>query len=301
MELRQLEQFLAVAELGSFTAAARRLHAVQSGVSAAVQALERDLGTRLFERDARGARLTPAGSALLPAARATLDAARSARETVTRVAGGLAGEVRLGTMASLDVINLPALLVRLRAEHPGVQVRLRTSPSGSGGLTGALARGDLDAALVAGDGTAVPGMRLTRLLSVPIVALLRDDHPLAGRRAVSLTELAPEPFIDFPEGFGNRRIVDAAFDRLGLDRSVPVEVTDTTEAAVYVRHGLGVSLVPALAANQGGEGVSVVALQRPALPWVLSVATHADRRVSAATRALLDLIPEFTHPLPPPP
>ena len=162
----------------------------------------------------------------------------------------------------------------------------------------------LDELLVSGAASTIGSrfaIRLTRLLSVPIVALLRADHPLAGRRAVSLTELAPEPFIDFPEGFGNRRIVDAAFDRLGLDRSVPVEVTDTTEAAVYVRHGLGVSLVPALAANQGGEGVSVVALQRPALPWVLSVATHADRRVSAATRALLDLIPEFTRPLPPPP
>jgi DNA-binding transcriptional LysR family regulator len=295
MELRQLEQFVAVAETGSFTRAAARLHVVQSGVSASVQALEHELGARLFERGARGARLTPAGSALLPAARTTLDAARTAREVVTRIASGVAGEVNLGTLASIDVVDLPALLARLRREYPGIKVRLRTSPSGSRGLTEALAHGDLDAALMANDGSAIPGLRLTRLLSVPIVVLLRHDHRLAQRTAVSLSELANEQFIDFPAGFGNRRIVDDAFARLGLERSVAVEVTDVTDAAAYVRHGLGVSLVPNWPATGTSPDVRSIVVHRPDLPWVLSVGVSAARTTSAAAQTLLDLIPAYTR------
>ena len=294
VELRQLEQFVAVAELGSFTLAAKRLHVVQSGVSATIQGLERDLGARLFERGTGGVTVTPAGAALLPAARLTLEAARAAREAVTQVATGIAGEVSLGTMSSIDVIDFPALLAQLRQDHPAIRVRLHTSPSGTAGLTTGLSRGDLDAALVANDGSGVPGMRLRRILSVPIVALLPSSHRLSRRSGVTLTELAEEQFIDFPVGFGNRRIVDAGFERLGLERLVSVEVTDVSDAAAYVRCGLGVSLVPAIAFG-AAEGVRTVPVHRPALPWVLSLGLLATRAPSAATRALIDLIPRYTH------
>lgn len=298
MELRQLEQFVAVADATSFTRAAQRLHVVQSGVSASIQALEQELGARLFDRGPRGARLTAAGRALLPAARNTLDAARTAREVVARIATGVAGPVNLGTMASIDIIDLPALLARLRRQHPGISVRLRTSPSGSSGLTEELARGELDAALVANDGSAIPGMRLTRLVTVPIVVLLRDDHPLAGQTTVDLADLADEQFIDFPVGFGNRRIVDDAFTRLGLQRSVSVEVTDVTDAAAYVRHGLGVSLVPDWPGTVAGAQVRAIVVRRPDLPLVLSIGVSTTRTTSAAAQALIDLIPTYTAPHP---
>lgn len=316
MELRQLEQFVAVAELSSFTRAAERLHVVQSGVSASIQGLEHELGARLFERGPRGVRLTQAGSALLPAARNTLDAARTARETVTRIATGVTGDVRLGTMASLDAVDLPGMLAQLRSAHPGIKVQLRTSPSGSSGLTEELARGELDAALVANDGSAIPGMRLTRLCTVPIVVLLPDDHPLAHETAIGLAELADEQFIDFPEGYGNRRIVDDAFARLGLERSVAVEVSDVADAAAYVRHRLGVSLVPgwpftfgrrphsserataddSLPAAEGLPEVRTIGIHRTDVPLgVISVGVSATRTRSAAAQALLDLIPAYTR------
>jgi len=297
MELRQLEQFVAVAELSSFTRAAERLHVVQSGVSAAIQGLEHELGARLFERSARGARLTPAGEALLPAARNTLDAARTAHDVVARVSTGIAGEVSLGTLSSLGAVNLPGLLTRLRQEYPGIRVRLRTSPTGTGGLIEALNRGDLDAALIGNDGSAIPGMRLTRLLIGSIVALLPSDHRLAGQTGVSLAELADEPFIDFPIGFGNRRTVDDAFTRLGLERVVAIELSDVTTAPVYVRHGLGVSLVPGPPYfAPGGLASGIVAVPvRPELAWVLWIGVSAARTTSAAAQALIDLIPEFTR------
>jgi DNA-binding transcriptional LysR family regulator len=140
----------------------------------------------------------------------------------------------------------------------------------------------------------VAGMQLSRILSVPIVALLPTGHRLARRAGVTLTELAVEQFIDFPVGFGNRRIVDDGFARLGLERQVSVEVTDVTDAAAYVRCGLGVSLVPAIAFG-AVEGVRTVPIHRPALPWVLSLGIAVTRTPSAATRALIELIPRFTH------
>ena len=98
MELRQLATFVAVAEEGSFTRAADRLHVVQSAVSAGVRNLERQLGTRLFDRSTHRVERTDSGRALLPEARATLAAAQAARDAVDEARGGLRGTVVLGTM-----------------------------------------------------------------------------------------------------------------------------------------------------------------------------------------------------------
>src|SRR5579872_851520 len=91
MELRHLEHFVAAAEEGHFTRAARRANIVQSGLSLSIRALEAELGVRLFTRTARGVVLTPAGRALLPEARRVMAAARRARHSVTDVDGSLSG------------------------------------------------------------------------------------------------------------------------------------------------------------------------------------------------------------------
>ena len=113
VELRHLEYFVAVAEELSFTRASRRLHVVQSGVSSAIQSLERDLGTPLFERDRHRVAMTDAGQALLPEARATLAAAQAARDVVGQARGGLRGTVTVGTMQSTGALDLPGRLGRL--------------------------------------------------------------------------------------------------------------------------------------------------------------------------------------------
>src|SRR5580658_2407052 len=130
VELRHLEYFLAVADTGSFTQAAKTLHVVQSGVSATVKTLERELGSPLFDRSQPRVTLTAAGRALLPQARGTLDAARAARDAVYRVQGTLHGTVAVGTLIAINLIDLPGLLAALRARHPGITVRLRTAATG---------------------------------------------------------------------------------------------------------------------------------------------------------------------------
>src|SRR3954449_8221138 len=127
MELRHLATFVAVAEEGSFTRAAGRLHVVQSAVSSGVRALERELGVTLFDRTTHRVQLSEAGRALLPEARRTLAAAAAARDAVDQLRGGLRGTVVLGTMQAqgMHAIDVPGLLARFRARFPDVTVEVR--------------------------------------------------------------------------------------------------------------------------------------------------------------------------------
>ena len=120
MELRHLEYFVAVAEEQNFTRAAARLHIVQSAVSAAVKTLERELDARLLDRNSKRVLLTDEGRALLPRARSVLDAARDAADAVAEVRGALRGTLRMGTLTSIRLIDLPGLLGEFHRRHPGV-------------------------------------------------------------------------------------------------------------------------------------------------------------------------------------
>jgi DNA-binding transcriptional LysR family regulator len=284
MELRHLEYFVAVAEELSFTRASRRLHVVQSGVSSAIQGLERELGAALLDRDRHRVALTDAGQALLPEARATLAAAQAARDAVGQARGGLRGTVTVGTMQSTGPLNLPELLARFHVTHPEVVVRLRLAAAGSAGLAREVIAGSLDLALASLPGQPPAGLTIRPITEEPLLLACGRTHPLAAHHAATLDQLAGEPFIDFPPGWGNRAIVDRAFAAAGLDRQVPFEVADFAAAADLVRTGLGIAFLPASVAA-ALPGLAVVEVTGHALIWRVSVATPARRRLSAAARA----------------
>jgi DNA-binding transcriptional LysR family regulator len=291
MELRQLECFVAVAEELNFTRAAARLHIVQPAVSATIAALERELHIALLQRTSRRVDLTDAGRALLPKARATLDAARDALDTVDAVKGGLRGTLRLGTMSWLGGIDLAGLLGRFHVHYPEVAIRLATAASGDGsvGLIEALTDGRLDAAFVSLPGPAPAGTRLTDLISVPLDLVVPDGHPLSGRGEVPITELGNEAFIDFPAGYGNRTVADLAFRAAGISRDVSIEITAVPAGADYVRHGLGVALLPRGTADTYDD-LRALRVTGADLTWPVRLASPASRTASAATRAFQNLL-----------
>ena len=286
MELRHLEYFVAVAEELSFTRASRRLHVVQSGVSSAIQGLERELGATLFDRNRHRVTLTEAGLALLPEARATLAAAQAAADAVAEAAAGLRGTLSIGTMISTGSIDVPALLGRFHEQHPAVLVRLRVMPGGSADLAREVASGGLDLALLSLPGDAPPGLTVRPLAQEPLTLICAAKHPLANAEAVRLDALANETFVDFPVGWGTRAVVDRAFATAGIDRQVSFEVADYTTAAGLVATGLGVAFIPASTAL-GLEGLARVPVEGAVMNWRILVATSATRRPSAAARALL--------------
>ena len=286
MELRHLEYFVAVAEELSFTRASRRLHVVQSGVSSAIQGLERELGATLFDRNRHRVTLTEAGLALLPEARATLAAAQAAADAVAEAAAGLRGTLSIGTMISTGSIDVPALLGRFHEQHPAVLVRLRVMPGGSADLAREVASGGLDLALLSLPGDAPPGLTVRPLAQEPLMLICGAKHPLANAEAVRLDALANETFVDFPVGWGTRAVVDRAFATAGIDRQVSFEVADYTTAAGLVATGLGVAFIPASTAL-GLGGLARVPVEGAAMNWRILVATSATRRPSATARAFL--------------
>jgi DNA-binding transcriptional LysR family regulator len=295
MELRHLEYFLAVADTGSFTHAAKALHVVQSGVSANVKALERELGSALFNRSPQEVTLTAAGRAFLPRARETLDAARAAKDAVYRTQGTLHGTVTVGTLIAIDLVDLPRLLAAFHTQHPGVTVRLRAAVAGSAGMAQDLRDGQLDAAFLALPGP--PADLNARLLAAAsLVLYVPSSHPLAGTGRVALTQLAEFPFIDSPPGFGNRIMVDRAFAAFGVEREVTLEVADIGMAVSFIRAGLGIGFLSHFLVHDQ-TGLDTVQIADYELRWELSIATAAARRPSAATEAFLNLLSE-RHPSP---
>jgi len=287
VELRHLEYFVAVAEELSFTRASRRLHVVQSGVSSAIQGLERELGAALFDRDRHRVTLTEAGRALLPEARATLAAAQAAADAVAETTAGLRGALSIGTMISTGPVGLPVLLGRFHEQHPGVLVKLRVMPGGSAELAREVISGGLDLALLSLPGEAPAGLAVRPLAQEPLALICAAKHPLASVESVPLETLAEEAFIDFPVGWGTRAVVDRAFAAAGIDRQVSFEVADYATAAGLVGNGLGVAFVPtSAAASPGQAGIARVRVDAP-LDWRILVATAATRRASAAARAFL--------------
>ena len=291
METRQLEYFVAVAEELSFTRAAQRLYAVQSSVSSAIRALESELRTTLFDRSTRRVALSAAGAAFLPEAKTALEAVERAKAVVQEATEGLRGSIRIGILTSINVLNMPTLLGAFHRRYPLVDIHVSVSVTGSTGLADDVRHGRLDVALVGLPDVDLAGLRTTVLDRRPFVVLLPAGHRLAGRSEIGLLELAGEPFVDTLRGFGNRIVVDRAFDAIGAPRRIVIEVSDMTTVPDYVQAELGVAVVPQLDL-QPHPGMVIIPLAGQSPRWQFSIVTLADKQPSRAVATLLDLIAE---------
>lgn len=292
MELRQLEHFVAVAEEGHFTRAARRSHIVQSGLSASIRALERELGTDLFARSTRHVELTEAGRALLPDARRTLAAAASAADAVAAVEGLLRGTLLLGIMQSFTAFDLPALLGRFRAAHPAVEMRLRQVDSVT--LAKEVREGRLEVAFASVSAEAARGLWRGTLHSEQMAAACAADHPLAGQESVGLKRLGREPFVDFEIGWGTRTALDRAFAAARVERVSACVVNDTPTLLDLVANGLGVAVVPpSIVAGSHRGDLALVPIRGSVPTWTVSVLAGEPESLSAAARALLAMVPKL--------
>jgi DNA-binding transcriptional LysR family regulator len=294
VELRQLATFVAVADEHSFSRAADRLHVVQSAVSAAVRKLENELETSLFERSTHHVELTDSGRALLPAARATLAAAQAARDAVDEARGGLRGRVVLGTMQAqgMRALDLAGVLAVFGAEHPGVEVAVRHS-GGSTEMAREVIDGRLDLAFVAIPGDAPPGLRLIELSSEPIMLAVPAGHPFASRAHVDLSSLRDQTLVDVPAGWGIRMAVDRSFTAAGVTRSIAFELNDTATMVEFIRNGLAIGLLPPSFVDAAGE-IAFIPIRDHPPQFRTAIAVPANRRLSAATRAMLETIERHT-------
>jgi DNA-binding transcriptional LysR family regulator len=299
MELRQLEHFVVIAEERNFTRAAARLSISQSGLSASIRALERELGAVLFLRNTRSVRLNEVGRALLVEARRTLASATAARDAVAAVKGVLRGSLAVGLEQCLGVVDVFGLLVQFRSLHPAVELSMRQV--GSARLLDELAEHRLDVAFVATGGQPVEGIELRCLSTEEMVLVCHPEHRLAHAGPVTLEELSGESFVDFSTEWGARVISDRAFARAGVAHRVTLEVNDVHALLALVSYGLGVALVPERIAAKPGFQHLVVAVEDEIDKCQVSVALPAGAEHNPAAEELVRLLPDsddWTMPSP---
>lgn len=214
---------------------------------------------------------------------------------MTATPGAVRGTVTVGILTSINVIDLPAILAKLYAQHPGVSVQLRSATAGTAGLEQQLRDGDLDIAFLVFTAAPPADLRARLVISAPLILVVPAGHPLADVDTVSLTDLAGLSFVDCPRGYGNRTVVDNAFNAAGIERTITLEVADIGTLAAHIRNGLGVGFLSQFILDEIGEsGLATVRITDCELLWRLHVATSAARPPGPAARALLSLIEEVS-------
>ncbi|MFF3501612.1 LysR family transcriptional regulator [Streptomyces sp. NPDC003247] len=248
MELRQLAYFVAVAEERNFTRAAERVRISQSGVSAQIRQLERELGTELFDRSARTATLTVAGEAALEHARAALAAAEAVGQAVDEVTDLIRGRLTVGMVIGCTLTPLFDALAAFHRAHPGVEISLLEDTSDR--LVEGVRAGAVDLALV-GTATAAPdGLDALTIISERLVAAVPAGHPLAEQRRVTLRDLIPYPIVCMPPGTGLRTVFDRACTAQGVQPSMTLQASAADAIADLAARGLGVAVLStSMAAN----------------------------------------------------
>lgn len=287
MELRQLEYFVAVAEEESFTKAAARLHIAQSGISAQILQLERELGQRLFDRNRRAVRLTEVGTAVLKHARLALAAAEDARQIADEYGDALRGHVSVGLAASSSyAFDLADMLAKFHRDHPLVEISLQET--GSDELVAGLLAGRQDAAIIAPPAVVPPDLGLQLVADEPLVAAVSPDHPLATAIDITLDDLSGCQLITFSPMVGTRSTIDATLAAAGIEAHIGIEAGDPSVLAELAVGGLGVALVPEPYARARDGQLRVLPIRDVQLRGSLALAWNNARQPTPSARRLID-------------
>ncbi|OKI11490.1 LysR family transcriptional regulator [Streptomyces sp. CB02056] len=292
MDMAWLDVFRTVAHLGSFTAAGERLGFTQSAISRQIATLEAELGTPLFDRLARGVRLTEHGRALLPHAEAMLERLDTTRRDLVALTELTAGRLRVGAFDSANAALVPGALAAFRAAHPDVAISLTEGLAAH--LLDLLAEGAIDLALVASyTEPADTGEQFDfrPLMDDPVLVALPRGHRLARRRRLRLAELADEPWIAARRHAESTLL--AACVRSGFQPRIEYTVAAWTAKLGLVAAGLGITLIPSLAARVTRPGIALIPLHPDDTPvrQVYTV-TRRGRRVPPAAEAFAALLRE---------
>jgi DNA-binding transcriptional LysR family regulator len=252
MELRQLEYFIAVAEEANFTRAAERVHISQSGVSAQIRQLERELGADLIDRSTRTASLTAAGEAALEHARAVVASANAVYQAVGEVTDLIRGRLVIGMVIGCTITPLFDALSAFHVAHPGVEISLLEDSSDR--LIDGVRAGAIDLALV-GAGAATPaGLGALTIISERLVAAIPAEHPLTKQRRVTLSDVSAYPIVCMPQGTGIRTVFDQACAAQGLRPRIALQASAAGAIVDLAIRGLGVAILSeSMAANYRDE------------------------------------------------
>jgi LysR family nitrogen assimilation transcriptional regulator len=302
MDLKQLEYFRHVAELGSFTRAAAFLSVVQPALSRQVRQLETELGQNLFERNGRGVVLTDAGTRLLEHTRGILTQIGRARQDLEDQRNGDYGHFALGLPPSLGRSVTVPIVKAFARQLPNA--RLATVEGLSAYMLEWLSIGRVDCALVY-NVLASPNIDMQPLLveQLYLIAPLRARRARNERKSVTLAELAEYPLIIPSRPHSLRMSVEHALASIDAKIKVAHEIECIPAIIDLVRQELGYAVLPlnAVKSTQWSQQVLVKPILKPALQTSLSIATSAQRPKSPLLRKAIDIVRDIVrreiHPI----
>ncbi|WP_308917619.1 LysR family transcriptional regulator [Jannaschia sp. LMIT008] len=242
--LSDFRAIVAIAETGTFRAAAEALGLSASALSRQVTALERRQGTRLFDRDTRNVAPTASGLAFLRAAERAIGATEDGMRDFEDFLAARNGRLTIAGLPSVTAGLLPAVLRRFAARHPDVDLRIMDGLSD--GVLEAVEGGVADLGFAAGTVSTRRRLDFQPLMNDPFVAVGTPDGPLAEDRRYDWAEIAAMPFIAMAKGTSVRELVDGACLRIGVELSPRFEASHLATAGALVAADLGVTALPTL-------------------------------------------------------
>jgi DNA-binding transcriptional LysR family regulator len=242
VEIRQLRAFVAIAESGTFTAGALRVHVTQAAISMQIRQLETEIGAKVFVRAPRHVILTEAGEQLLRRARHILREHDAALDEIAELAGAERGRLRIGSASAMVLTEqLPAILTELRKQHPAAEISVTSGTSEV--LVDQILAGEVDIAFVSLP-VDVRGIKTERLSQDQLVAIASPQHKLSKQRTISAYTLAGERLILGERGGNTRRLIDQFFAQAGVTLRVAMELSRQQAIKRMVEEDMGVGIVP---------------------------------------------------------
>jgi molybdate transport repressor ModE-like protein len=292
LDVRRMRVLREVARHGSFSAAADALSFTQSAVSQQIAALEREAGTTLVERSARGVRLTDAGHAVVRHTDAILGRLAEAEAELEAIAGLRGGRLRMASFESAGATLMPLAIATYKERHPGVELSLSLAePEES---IARLKSGELELAL-SFDAHGLPesghdSIERVHLLDDPLYVALAPDHPLARKRNLRLADLASDPWIEGTPSCACSAMLRRACDRAGFTPHIAFESDDYAAIQGFVAAGVGVALIAELALSTVRDDIVIRSIGRETPIRRIHAAVLAGSYRSPATTAMLDIL-----------
>lgn len=292
MDLRRLEIFAKVAELGSFSRAAEALFLTQPTISEHVRALEDELGVQLLDRLGRGATPTRAGQLLLGYARRMLTLSREAHQALERFQGRMSGELVVGGSTIPGEYVLPALVGQFKAKYPDISISLLIGSTRQ--VSDWLDEGRVEVGVV-GARPAARTLAARELMADELVVVVAATHPWARRGTITLADLQTEPMVVRERGSGSRDAVEHALHEAGIAPAtlrVVGEMGSTQAVKQAVRAGVGIALISRRAVEDECRAglLACVKVKDLRVARAFYLVTHRDRTRSPLAQAFVEFI-----------
>ena len=286
--LRQFHAFVAVARLGSFTQAARRLNLSQPALTVQIRQLEEAVGVRLFDRSTRRVMLTSIGKELAPTLERVLQEIDAVMVNTKELASHIKGTITIGALPSISSKLLPATILEFQKQYPGIVVRLRDV------LAQRIVRLVKEEEVDFGIGTlrmADPDIQFTPLLTDHLGVIFPAGHPVERQRTITLKSLTAFPLILMDMETSVRNLVDRAFESIG-EAAVPAfEVVYMSTAVALVKAGLGLTIQPSSAMELAiSRGLKFRTIKHQGLTRQIGVIQNARRSLSPSAEAFIKVM-----------